>query len=169
MAERWPERGVIGIDLAAPFIAYARSRVVGDRPVFEVSDACALPYQDGRFAGVAAHLVFLSSRSRKSPCARCGASYHALRSDSRGGLVFQRMLWDKAVAIDPNARVARDSLFANPVAIPGGFGIFPTGRACGSRGAIPHHSHGLREFRGVLAAVPGSSPVGCGSALRLRA
>jgi hypothetical protein len=34
------------------------------------------------------------------------------------------MLWDTAVAIDPNARVARDSLFANPVAIPGGLAGF---------------------------------------------
>ena len=34
MAERWPERGVIGVDVAAPFIAYARSRRVGDRPAF---------------------------------------------------------------------------------------------------------------------------------------
>jgi hypothetical protein len=38
--------------------------------------------------------------------------------------VFQRMLWDTAVAIDPNARTARDSLFANPVAIPGGLAGF---------------------------------------------
>jgi len=34
------------------------------------------------------------------------------------------MLWDTAVAIDPNARVARDKLFANPVAIPGGLARF---------------------------------------------
>ena len=130
MAERWPERGVIGIDLAAPFIAYARSRVVGDRPVFEVSDACALPYQDGRFAGVAAHLVFLFipkpeiALREMRRVTRSGGTVAAVVWDSRGGLVFQRMLWDTAVAIDPNARVARDSLFANPVAIPGGLAGF---------------------------------------------
>jgi ubiquinone/menaquinone biosynthesis C-methylase UbiE len=59
MADRWPTRSVIGIDLAAPFISYAQSRRSGDRPMFETGDACALKYEDGRFAGVAAHLVFL--------------------------------------------------------------------------------------------------------------
>jgi hypothetical protein len=34
------------------------------------------------------------------------------------------MLWDTAVAIDPNARPVRNWLFANPVAIPGGLAGF---------------------------------------------
>jgi ubiquinone/menaquinone biosynthesis C-methylase UbiE len=59
MADRWPGRRVIGVDVAAPFISYAWSRRSGDQPTFETGDACALNYQDGRFAGVAAHLVFL--------------------------------------------------------------------------------------------------------------
>jgi SAM-dependent methyltransferase len=130
MAERWPERGVIGVDLAAPFIAYARSHRVGSRPIFEVGDACALQYQDGRFAGVAAHLIFLFipnpeiALREMRRVTRSGGTVAAVVWDSRGGLVFQRMLWDTAVAIDPNARVARDSLFANPVAIPGGLAGF---------------------------------------------
>jgi SAM-dependent methyltransferase len=130
MAERWPGRGVIGLDLAAPFIAYALSRRVGDWPVFEVGDACALKYQDGRFAGVMAHLVFLFipkpeiALREMRRVTRPGGTVAAVVWDSRGGLVFQRMLWDTAVAIDPNARVARDSLFANPVAIPGGLAGF---------------------------------------------
>lgn len=130
MAERWPERGVIGVDLAAPFIAYAQSHRVGSRPIFEVGDACALQYQDGRFAGVAAHLVFLFipnpeiALREMRRVTRSGGTVAAVVWDSRGGLVFQRMLWDTAVAIDPNARVARDSLFANPVAIPGGLAGF---------------------------------------------
>ena len=130
MAERWPGRAVIGVDLAAPFIAYAQSRRSGDRPVFEVGDACALKYQDGRFAGVTAHLVFLFIPKPKIALhemrriTRSGGTVAAVVWDSRGGLVFQRMLWDTAVAIDPNARVIRDSLFANPVAIPGGLAGF---------------------------------------------
>jgi SAM-dependent methyltransferase len=130
MAQRWPERGVIGIDLAEPFIAYAQSRRGGDRPMFEVGDACALRYQDGRFAGVTAHLVFLFIPKPKIALhemrrvTHSGGTVAAVVWDSRGGLVFQRMLWDTAVAIDPNARVARNSLFANPVAIPGGLSGF---------------------------------------------
>ena len=53
-----------------------------------------------------------------------GGTVAAVVWDSRGGLVFQRMMWDTAVAIDPNARVARNNLFANPVAIPGGLAGF---------------------------------------------
>ena len=130
MADRWPARPVIGVDIAAPFISYAQSRRSGDRPTFEIGDACALKYADGRFAGVAAHLVFLFipkpevALREMRRVTRSGGTIAAVVWDSRGGLVFQRMLWDTAVAIDPNARVARDSLFANPVAIPGGLAGF---------------------------------------------
>jgi SAM-dependent methyltransferase len=130
MADRWPNRHVIGVDLAAPFISYAQSRRSGDRPAFEIGDACALKYDEGRFAGVTAHLVFLFipkpqvALREMRRVTRPGGTVAAVVWDSRGGLVFQRMLWDTAVAIDPNARVARDSLFANPVAIPGGLAGF---------------------------------------------
>ena len=130
MTERWPARQVTGVDLAEPFITYARSRRSGDRPHFEIGDACALQYGDGRFAGAAAHLVFLfipspvAALHEMRRVTRPGGTVAAVVWDSRGGLVFQRMMWDTAVAIDPMARVARDSLFANPVAIPGGLAGF---------------------------------------------
>ena len=130
MAERWPARRVTGVDLAAPFISYAQSRRPGDQPTFEIGDVCALKYEGGRFAGVAAQLVFLFiprpevALREMRRVTRSGGTVAAVVWDSRGGLVFQRMLWDTAVAIDPNARVARDSLFANPVAIPGGLAGF---------------------------------------------
>jgi len=130
MARRWPDRSVTGVDLAEAFISYAQSRRSGDQPTFEVGDACALKYDDGRFAGTAAQLLFLFvpnpvvalREMRRVTCA--GGMVAATVWDSRGGLVFQRMLWDTAVAIDPDARVIRDSLFANPVAIPGGLAGF---------------------------------------------
>jgi len=130
MAERWPKRHVIGCDLAEPFIAHARTRASGGRPQFETGDACALKYEDGRFAGVAAHLVFLFiprpvvALREMRRVTRPGGTVAAVVWDSRGGLVFQRMMWDTAVAIDPNARVTRNNLFANPVAIPGGLAGF---------------------------------------------
>jgi SAM-dependent methyltransferase len=126
MTDRSPARTVTGVDLSAPFISYAQSRRTGDRPVFEIGDACALKFADGRFAGVTAHLVFLfiprptAALREMRRVTRSGGTVAAVVWDSRGGLVFQRMLWDTAVAIDPGARAARDSLFANPVAIPGG-------------------------------------------------
>jgi len=130
MAKRWPGRRVIGVDQAPSYISYAQSRRTGEQPTFEVGDACALQYQDGRFAGVAAQLVFLFipkpvvALREMRRVTRPGGTVAAVVWDSRGGLVFQRMMWDTAVAIDPNARAARDSLFANPVAIPGGLAGF---------------------------------------------
>ena len=130
MADRWPGRRVMGVDLAAPFISYARSRRAGDQPTFEIGDVCDLKFPDRRFAGVAAHLVFLFipkpevALREMRRVTRSGGTVAAVVWDSRGGLVFQRMLWDTAVAIDPNARIARDSLLANPVAIPGGLAGF---------------------------------------------
>jgi SAM-dependent methyltransferase len=130
MAKRWPGRPVIGVDRSPEYISYARSRRSGDKPTFETGDACALSYQDGRFVGVAAQLLFLFipkpvvALREMARVARRGGTVAAAVWDSRGGLVFQRMMWDTAVAIDPNARLARDSLFANPVAIPGGLAGF---------------------------------------------
>jgi SAM-dependent methyltransferase len=130
MAKRWPGRRVIGVDRSPEYICYAQSRRTGDQPTFETGDACALAYQDGRFAGVAAQLLFLFipkpvlALREMARVARSGGTVAAAVWDSRGGLVFQRMMWDTAVAIDPNARIARDSLFANPVAIPGGLAGF---------------------------------------------
>jgi SAM-dependent methyltransferase len=130
MAGRWPGRNVIGVDLATPFIAYAQSRRADGRPTFEIGDACALRYEDGRFAGVTAQLLFLfipkpeMALREMRRVTLSGGTVAAVVWDSRGGLVFQRMLWDTAVAIDPNARAVRNSLFANPVAIPGGLAGF---------------------------------------------
>jgi hypothetical protein len=40
--------------------------------------------------------------------------------DFRGGLVYQRLLWDTAAGIDPGAAERRDRIFANPMALPDG-------------------------------------------------
>src|SRR5215469_7595521 len=50
MAQRWPARRVVGIDLAEPYIAHARAHVAGANPTFDIGDAGALPYAAGRFA-----------------------------------------------------------------------------------------------------------------------
>src|SRR5215475_8969772 len=111
MAKRWPGRRVTGVDLSEAYISYARSRRNGAQLTFETGDACALTYQDGRFAGVAAQLLFLFvppvvALREMRRVTRPGGTVAAIVWDSRGGLVFQRMMWDTAVAIDPNARTA---------------------------------------------------------------
>ena len=124
MAARWPGRRVVGIDLAPPFISFARSRRSEQPPVFAIGDACALPCEDGQFAGAAAHLVLifiprpeLALRELRRVTRRGGTVAAALW-DFRGGLVFERMLWDVAVGIDPQARVVRDRRFTSRLALP---------------------------------------------------
>jgi hypothetical protein len=51
---------------------------------------------------------------------RSGGTIAAALWDFRGGLIFQRMLWDTASAIDPAARATRDRIFANPLVLPEG-------------------------------------------------
>ena len=126
MAARWPGRRVVGIDLAPPFISFARSKGSEELPVFEIGDACALPYASGQFAGAAAHLVLifiprpeLALRELRR-VTRPGGTVAAAQWDFRGGLVFERMLWDVAVGIDPQARVVRDRRFTAPLALPDG-------------------------------------------------
>ena len=77
MADRWPSRRVIGLDLAEPFVEYARSRRLGELPILEIGDACALPYRDGQFVAQHASLFSCSSQDPNGPSAKCIGSYFA--------------------------------------------------------------------------------------------
>src|SRR5262249_26871491 len=57
MATRWPQRRIFGVDFSEAFLAFARSRELGEAVVFEQGDATALAYADGTFAGAATQLV----------------------------------------------------------------------------------------------------------------
>jgi ubiquinone/menaquinone biosynthesis C-methylase UbiE len=54
MAARWPGRSIIGVDMAHPYVAYAKSQAIHSRTSFEIGDAANLPYDDGSYTGVAA-------------------------------------------------------------------------------------------------------------------
>src|SRR5262245_8078405 len=126
MAARWPSRRVVGIDIAPSFVEYARARRKGATPILEVADACALPYQAGQFSGAATQLVLMFiptpevALHQMKRVVRSGGTIAAALWDFRGGLIFQRMLWDTAAAIDPRARATRDQIFANPLVLPDG-------------------------------------------------
>jgi len=84
---------------------------------------------------------------------RAGGTVAAAVWDFRGGLVYQRMFWDTAAGIDPAAARARDRLFASAARI----ARRPAKTVCQCRtemrqDRIRHHSHGLYEFRRLLAA-----------------
>jgi SAM-dependent methyltransferase len=126
MAARWPGRRVIGIDIAEPYINFARAAATGPGPGFDLGDICRLPYADAAFAGTGAQLVLnfvndadLALREMRRVTRRDGIICAAIW-DFRGGLVYQRLFWDTAASIDPKAGAVRDRLFSTPLAMPDG-------------------------------------------------
>jgi SAM-dependent methyltransferase len=126
MAARWPSRQILGIDVAEPYLAYARAQTKNPPPQFEIGDAAALDHDNGTFAGVAAQLVlnFVPNANaaigEMRRVTRPGGTVAAAVWDFRGGLVYQRLFWDTAAGIDPAAADARDRLFSGSLAVPDG-------------------------------------------------
>ena len=126
LAERGAPDRIAAIDLAAPYIAFARSRQGGASIGFAVGDACRLPYADGAFAAAFAQLSlnFVPDAAQAvremRRVVRPGGIVAATVWDFRGGLVFQRLFWDTAAGLDRGAGMARDRLFSGPLALPDG-------------------------------------------------
>jgi SAM-dependent methyltransferase len=121
LAERWPGRHIVGVDPAEAFLAFARQRENSGSVEFKRADASSLPFPDASFAGAAAQLVlnFVPEPARAlremRRVTRPGGVAAAAVWDFRGGLVFQRLLWDTASGIDPAAGAARVRLFSGPL------------------------------------------------------
>jgi SAM-dependent methyltransferase len=126
MAAAFPGRDVIGIDIAEPYIAFARQRTADGRPQFETGDACATRFPDGFFGAALAELVMnfvpdpLRAAREIRRIVRRGGVAGACVWDFRGGLVYQRLFWDTAAGIDPDAGRTRDRLFSGALAVPDG-------------------------------------------------
>ncbi len=122
LRRRFPDRSVSAVDVSAAYLAFARRREGGASIQFEQADALDLPFAAGRFAGSIAQLAlnFMPDPARAvlemRRVTRAGGVVAAAVWDFRGGLVFQRLFWDTAAAIDPQAAQARDRLFAHPLA-----------------------------------------------------
>ncbi|MBV9862033.1 MAG: methyltransferase domain-containing protein [Alphaproteobacteria bacterium] len=115
-----------GIDIAPPYVAFAKTRSGPDGPLLTAGDAGHLPFADNAFAGAAAQLVLnfvgdpVAAVSEMGRVTRPGGVVAACVWDFRGGLVYQRLFWDTAAGIDPAAATTRDRLFSGALAVPGG-------------------------------------------------
>ena len=131
MAARWPGRPVLGLDIAPPYLAFARSRAKRSGLAFAAGDLCRLPCATGSVAGAVSQLALNFAADAEAAAGelrrvtRKGGVVAAAVWDFRGGLVYQRLLWDSAAAIDSEARRVRDRLFSAPLALPDGLpGLF---------------------------------------------
>lgn len=114
----------VGVDVAVPYVSYASAHAAGAR--FVAGEASRLPFADGVFAGAAAQLMLnfvgdpVAAVNEMRRVTRPGGVIAACVWDFRGGLVYQRLLWDTAAGIDRNAAATRDRLFSAPLALPEG-------------------------------------------------
>ena len=114
---------VVGIEPAAAFVAYAKTRTRDPRVRFEAGDAQSLPYADRSFDRAVAMLVvqFIPEAdpavAEMRRVTRPGGTVAACVWDATGGMEMLRVLWDAAVALDPAAAVHHDG--QRPLSRPG--------------------------------------------------
>jgi ubiquinone/menaquinone biosynthesis C-methylase UbiE len=125
LTERHPERDVVGIDVAEPNLEFAAGRPDADRIEF-LHDACAMSFENARFAATFAVIVLnfvtdpLAAAREMRRVTQRGGRVVAAGWDFRGGLVYQRLLWDTAAMLDRRAGEIRDQLFSSRLALPDG-------------------------------------------------
>lgn len=121
LAERSPAQRILGIDIAAPYIAHAATRSADPRLAFALGDGCALALPDHQFDRSFSLLAlnFMAAPQRAIAemrrVTRPGGVVAAAVWDFAGGLVYQRIFWDTAAALDPEADRARARHFSNPL------------------------------------------------------
>jgi SAM-dependent methyltransferase len=123
---RHPEHEIVGIDTSQAYLDFASRRSDASGCRFVRQDACALDWPDGSFAASLAVIVlnFVTEPDEAARemrrVTRPGGVVVAAGWDFRGGLVYQRMLWDTAAVIDEGAAERRARLFSGALAKPDG-------------------------------------------------
>jgi len=125
LAARPEPAAITGIDIAVPYIAYASERVADPRLSFVTGDAVSLQFPDGSFDRCYS-LIALNFMSDPAAAlagmrraTRQGGTVGAAVWDFPGGLVYQRIFWDTAAALDPEADRARARHYSSPLTAPG--------------------------------------------------
>jgi SAM-dependent methyltransferase len=125
LADRPEPAAILGVDIAPPYIAYASERSADPRLSFQVGDALALDVPPGSFDRAYSLLAlnFMSDPGRALAgmvrATRQGGTVAAAVWDFPGGLVYQRIFWDTAAALDPEADRARARHYSSPLTGPG--------------------------------------------------
>lgn len=124
-AVRMPCADVLGVDLSAAYLAHARSLYPDPRIRFTVGDACTLDAAPASFDAVLSMLVLhfvprtTDAIAEMRRVAKPGAMVASAVWDARGGFVANRMFFDTAAAIDPDAVARRAKNYTRPMTRPG--------------------------------------------------
>jgi SAM-dependent methyltransferase len=108
-----PSSRIVGIDPAASYVDFARTRHAGDRVRFEVGDAQQLQFADAHFDRTLSLLVlnFIPDRAKALDemirVTRAGGTVASAVWDYGEGMEMLRIFWDEAIALNPAAE-ARD-------------------------------------------------------------
>jgi SAM-dependent methyltransferase len=125
LAARPEPAAITGIDISAPYIAHASARATDPRLNFVVGDAAALDLPSGSFDRALSQLAlnFMPDPQRAIAgmrrVTRPGGAVAAAVWDLPGGLIYQRVFWDTAAALDPAADAARARHYSAPLTGPG--------------------------------------------------
>jgi ubiquinone/menaquinone biosynthesis C-methylase UbiE len=125
LAARPEPAAIVGVDVAAPYVAFAGARSGDPRLRFVTGDAVALDFPNDSFDRAYSLLAlnFMSdptgALAGMRRVTRAGGVVAAAVWDFPGGLVYQRIFWDTAAALDPIADAARARHYSSPLNGPG--------------------------------------------------
>lgn len=118
---RLGQGSIMGVDVAAPYVAYAAAEIRDPRATFEVADATKLRFADRQFDAVVSMLVLNFIPEHRKAIAEMarvtkpGGTIAATVWDFEGGLLMTRLVWDCAAMLDPRAITGRGRVFAAPL------------------------------------------------------
>lgn len=128
VAERCDPRSVHGVDLSAPYVAFAQQRNRDPRLSFATGNLHALDLPDRAYDRVLSLLVLhfvpktAQAIAELRRVARPGAVVAAAVWDARGGYVANRIFFDTAAALDAAASERRARNYTRPLTRPGELG-----------------------------------------------
>ena len=162
LAKKAELTSIEAFDFSPPYIAYAKARGADSRINFQTADACAIPFADGTFDLTLSMLVlaFIPEPQRAVRemvrVTKPGGTVAACMWDLRGGLVFGRMFWDTAAALDPKAVEARRQTMSRPITRQGGIaGEFKTAGLQNVQETVLTISMGFANFEDFWAPFEG--------------
>jgi len=125
LAARHEPSHILGIDLAETYIAAAQAQARDPRLAFRRGDLAAIDLPDGSFDRAYSLLALnfvkqpLQAVREMRRVTRAGGTIAAAVWDFAGGLTYQRLFWDTAAALDPEADKARGRHYAAALTWPG--------------------------------------------------